>query len=1094
MARVARRVLLVALFALSAAPLPAQGNITYVYDDLGRLVAVIDPSGDTARYYYDAVGNLLSISRAPSSQVSILYFSPGKGPVGTQVTIYGTSFSSTPSQNTVTFNGTAATVVSSTVTQIVATVPSGATTGSINVTAPAGSTASAMPFTVTADAGEPTITSFTPAIGAPGEPVNITGTNFDLAPANNKIKFNLVATPTVVDAATTTNLTATVPSGGTSGRLTLTTPGGTTTSTADFFVPPSPYTAADVVLTTRMSVGSTTPVTIGTAGKIALIVFEGTVGQRLSLHANNSSINSAVITVYTSGGGFIGSTSSFTSAGYFIEPQALPVSGTYTIMVDPNGTVTGSLTLGISDVVDWSGYTSRSGPPVAMPLSTPGQNGNLLWSGNSGEQFSLKVTGIAIGGSTGLTILNPDGSTMVPLTYMSSGGTTFVDQKTTATTGNYTISVNPSVGNTGDATFTLYDATDFVGTITPGGPSQTVTISVPGQNAKLTFDGTAGQRVSLTIDNITIPNYTGSATIYLLKPDGSTLSSLFVYSPWTWLLEPQTLPVSGTYTVFVDAVWMNTGNATLTLYDVPPDPAGTITLDGSPVTLNLNSPGQNGSLTFAGTAGQNVSLWVTSSTIASGFVRLKKPDGTNLVSTGVGSGAFVEPQTLPTTGTYTLFVDPTGLSTGSITLRLYDVSHISSTITPSGPAVTVAITTPGQNATLTFAANAGQQVSLGVTSVTIPSSTVQIRKPDGTNVVLLSVGTSGAFFDKQTLPVTGTYSIFVNPAYQYTGSMTLTLYDATDITGTITPGGPAVTPTITSPGQNAQYTWSGTAGQLISLRATNNTMSTFVSVKKPDGTTLLSAGVTSGNALYFDRTSLPSTGTYTVLVDPSSTMTGSMTLTLYDVVDVTGPITPGGASVNAVLTTPGQNAEYTFAGNAGQNISLSMSGITISLSVVAIKKPDGTTLTQTGGISTSSAFIDRTSLPISGTYTIQINPSTYYVGNMTLTLHDLVDVGASLAINDPAAPVSITLPGQLANLTFSGTASQQVTVRITGNTTGVITVKLLKPDGTQLTSATASSSNFNLAQQTLPTTGTYSVVVDPATTNTGSVNVQVTSP
>src|SRR5687767_15872103 len=103
--------------------------ISYVYDDLGRLRAVIDPGTDTAVYNYDSVGNLLSISRQSSSIVSIIEFTPKEGPVGTIVTIYGTGFSTTPSENTVTFNGVSATVSSSTETKIIATVLSGATTG-----------------------------------------------------------------------------------------------------------------------------------------------------------------------------------------------------------------------------------------------------------------------------------------------------------------------------------------------------------------------------------------------------------------------------------------------------------------------------------------------------------------------------------------------------------------------------------------------------------------------------------------------------------------------------------------------------------------------------------------------------------------------------------------------------------------------------------------------------------------------------------------------------------------------------------------------------------------------------------------------------
>ncbi len=63
-------------------------DISYIYDELGRLRAVVDPGSDTAVYNYDAVGNLLSISRQSSSVVSIIEFTPDSGPVGTAVTIF----------------------------------------------------------------------------------------------------------------------------------------------------------------------------------------------------------------------------------------------------------------------------------------------------------------------------------------------------------------------------------------------------------------------------------------------------------------------------------------------------------------------------------------------------------------------------------------------------------------------------------------------------------------------------------------------------------------------------------------------------------------------------------------------------------------------------------------------------------------------------------------------------------------------------------------------------------------------------------------------------------------------------------------------
>ena len=59
----------------------------------------------------------------------------------------------------------------------------------------------------------------------------------------------------------------------------------------------------------------------------------------------------------------------------------------------------------------------------------------------------------------------------------------------------------------------------------------------------------------------------------------------------------------------------------------------------------------------------------------------------------------------------------------------------------------------------------------------------------------------------------------------------------------------------------------------------------------PDGTTLttLGAGCTK-NASFFDLSLLPQSGQYTLLIDPISSETGSVTLTLNDATDVTGTI------------------------------------------------------------------------------------------------------------------------------------------------------------------------------------------------------------
>ena len=76
-----------------AASADGSGDIAYIYDELGRLVAVVDPDYETAVYSYDETGNILSIARQPSTAVSLIEFAPDWGPVAdTEVTIYGTGF------------------------------------------------------------------------------------------------------------------------------------------------------------------------------------------------------------------------------------------------------------------------------------------------------------------------------------------------------------------------------------------------------------------------------------------------------------------------------------------------------------------------------------------------------------------------------------------------------------------------------------------------------------------------------------------------------------------------------------------------------------------------------------------------------------------------------------------------------------------------------------------------------------------------------------------------------------------------------------------------------------------------------------------
>jgi uncharacterized repeat protein (TIGR03803 family) len=76
----------------------------------------------------------------------ITSFNPTSGPVGTVVTLTGTTFTGATS---VKFNGTSATFTVNSDSKATATVPSGATTGPITITTPGGTATSSTNFTVT---------------------------------------------------------------------------------------------------------------------------------------------------------------------------------------------------------------------------------------------------------------------------------------------------------------------------------------------------------------------------------------------------------------------------------------------------------------------------------------------------------------------------------------------------------------------------------------------------------------------------------------------------------------------------------------------------------------------------------------------------------------------------------------------------------------------------------------------------------------------------------------------------------------------------------------------------------------------------------
>ena len=323
------------------------GTASYYYDELGRLIETVAADGTSVLYSYDAVGNISSVKHDAVSTVGISGFIPAAGPIGTSVTIFGSGFSTTPASNVVKFNGTAATVNAATATSLVVTVPAAAITGAISVANGAASSTSSGIYVV-ASLAIPTISGFTPNIGAQGTAVAVTGSNFQSSTSTDKVEFGTFLAP--VSTATATTLTTKVPGPASSGKIGVTTPFGAAKSVADFYAVPPGYNVGDVQFKGRLASGGA-PLVITTTGtgRTGLVLFDGVRGQSGDyLELSNVTMPGGTVVVFSPDGSQLGNSSIIDGAT--ISLLTLPITGTYTIVVAPSGAGNASMKLGTADL------------------------------------------------------------------------------------------------------------------------------------------------------------------------------------------------------------------------------------------------------------------------------------------------------------------------------------------------------------------------------------------------------------------------------------------------------------------------------------------------------------------------------------------------------------------------------------------------------------------------------------------------------------------------------------------------------------------------------------------------------------------------
>jgi RHS repeat-associated protein len=977
--------------------------VDYAYDAASRLKGVSQTGADgaTGRYNYDDSGNLASIDRFPSPSLSVLSVVPARGSTGATVTISGTGFATTPAGNTVSFNGKAATVSAATATTLTVVVPAGATSGTVTVVTSAGSATSQQVFTVDAVVGAPVVSSFSPALGAPGASITVTGSGFAPSAADDIVVVG--ATRAVVTAASATQLTVTVPDASISGPVSVKTPVGTASSTTDFIVVPRGYAAADVAATPVLQLDGTPSTVTVPSGKVAVLRFSGTQGQRLSLGLTGSTISTDFTVAGLSPFGVpfatIGYNTPWKLSQLFggLELPPLPTTGVYEFVLDPPGTGSGSVTATLSSRV--SGTLSMTGAGTAVTLSRAGQQADLVVPAVAGQDLHIGFTGSTFASTTTATtvIREPNGTAVeptpgtwryrVPLT-----GAGDMDIQVSQT-GDYHVILGSADSSTGAVTVTASPTLD-AGTLTAG-VEKSVSITRPGQDAKFAFAGTAGNQLSL---DFTAYSFGYAAYVDVYAPDGTAVMKAQVSN---YHQDIPALPVTGTY-VLTMSPYSTTGSATLRL--TTRVDAGSLTTAGAATAVSFSQPAQTAALTFTGAAGQGVSFGFGSWTLpanSSLSTELVDPQGSVVYRYGPVQSLASLWYVPVTSGTFRLLLTPNdAVSTGSVSVTMS--AEQAGGALAIGTSVTTSAPRAAQTTRYTFTGAVGQRLSFDFSAYTFVHNVgFMVINPDAS--VLSNGFLPGAELDLAPLTAAGTYQVVVYPLAE-TGSMRLTLAERVDA-GATSVGGAAKTLTVAQAGRYAETSFTATAGQRLTVGLTNWTFASGttlrVSIIDASGNAIADDILSNGGA---DEAIAPAAGTYRFILAPIGFVTGAATLTLSE--QLNGGTLALNTAKTITFARAGQSSRLTYAGTAGQNLALTMPNGTLPVyPYLRVSKPDGTALTTAPG----GASVSIPTLPATGTYTFTLSPYSY-TGNITVNLTTRAAAAAQRAQADALQPPLLSSP------------------------------------------------------------------------------------
>jgi uncharacterized repeat protein (TIGR01451 family) len=814
----------------------------------------------------------------PNAPPTVSGFTPASGPSGTSVTINGTNFYST---SAVKFNGTSAAFTTVSNSQVVATVPAGATTGVISITNVSGSSSSASSFTVTP---APDL-AIAKNASAPTVPVS-TGFSYTIDVTNGG-----------AGAANDVTVTDTLPAGVTFGSISA--PGWSCSGTSSITCTAGALAAGNSMSTITINV--TAPSTGTTVANTATV---STTTPEASTANNSSTASVGVVGCPTTPPITVAAAVCTNTTGHTASIPSVP-GATYAWSAT-NATITSGAT---SNVITFDATTAS---PITLNVSvfvtscpTVSNSATVTVSNPTASITPSGPTTFCTGGSVTLTA-NTGSS------YLWSNGATTQSINVTSA-GAYSVTVTDAAGCSATSATTNVTVNPVpTATITPSGPTTfcsggSVTLTAPGGMAGyLWSNGATTPSIVVTSSGsytVTVTNASGCSDTSApanvtvdptpsasITPDGPTTFcsggsvtlSASGGGSYLWsngATTPSiTVTSTGTYSVTVTNGSCSATSAPVNV-NVTPSPTATITASG-PTTFC-----SGGSVLLSAPAGMTSYLWSNGATTPSISVT-SSGNYSVTVTDGSGCSATSAPTTVTVDPTPSASITASGPTTfcagGSVTLN---ASGTGTYLWSNGETTPSIVVTSTGTYSVTVTNGSCSSTSSPVNVTVNPAPNAVITGPSATcSTAAVTLDAGPGFASYLWSNGATTQQITVNPSATTTYSVTVSngscsASDTHEVSVTTTPDAAITAPpglcenatnqTASVPSQaGATYAWTIANGTIVGAANTSSILFNAGS----GGPVTLNVVVTNGSCSSPGTVSIP-TSAYPVftIAGPAST-------------------------------------------------------------------------------------------------------------------------------------------------------------------------------------------------------------------------------